>query len=108
MAFKLKRWVVSTCLFTLITGCTSYNFTGRAIQQGNYLPAEKLKLLKTGMSRSEVKALLGDSLIAPVFQEERVDYAYTYQPPNKPVQVQSISLYFKHDRLDKIISNTVR
>ena len=44
------------------------------VQQGNYLDAEVIAKLKPGMTRSQVRFLLGTPLITDPFHPERWDY----------------------------------
>src|SRR6266513_170676 len=55
------------------------------IQQGNYLEGKTVDQLQVGMTRSQVRYLLGTPLVPAVFDKDRWDYVY----------------YFKHGRLRK-------
>lgn len=89
------------CLCTL-TQCASYDFSRRVTQQGNLLPYSKVERLKHGMSKQEVAILMGTSLLSPMFNNNRWDYAYTWKKGNGPLEVRNVILYFSQDRLAKI------
>ena len=48
------------------------------IQQGNYLVTESVSQLKEGMTRSQVRFLLGTPMVPDAFDDERWDYYYFY------------------------------
>ena len=80
----------------------SYDFSKRIVQQGNLLSQEKLSRLHAGMSKNDVAILMGTSLISPVFNNDRWDYAYTRRKGNGPTAVKNLTLYFTHDKLVRI------
>ncbi len=93
--------ILSLCAF-LLGSCASYDFQRRPIQQGNLLPASKIDRLKLGMSKQDVAVLMGTSLLSPVFNNNRWDYAYTWRKGNGPNEIRNLKLYFKNNKLVKI------
>jgi len=90
-------------LFTiLLSSCTSYNFSRITIQQGNLLTAEKIEHLKLGTSKADAALIMGTSLINPLFNQDRWDYAYTWQNRSGDMKIRTVILYFKNDKLIKI------
>ncbi|KTD17594.1 outer membrane protein assembly factor BamE [Legionella jordanis] len=85
-----------------LTNCASYDFSRRIVQQGNLLPQSKIERLKLGMSKQDAAILMGTSLLNPMFNNDRWDYAYTFRRGTGPLQMQNLSLYFAHDRLIRI------
>lgn len=57
------------------------------MQQGNLMPAAKLDKLKKGMFKEDVAILMGTSLVNPIFNNQRWDYAFTLQKGNGPLVV---------------------
>lgn len=49
------------------------------IQQGNVVTAEQVAQLKEGMTRDQVRYLLGTPLLVDVFHADRWDYPYRFQ-----------------------------
>jgi outer membrane protein assembly factor BamE len=88
-------------LFSL-SNCASYDFSRRIVTQGNLLPEAKLQRLRLGMSKETVAILMGTSLVSPLFQQNRWDYAYTYKKGNGPLIVKRIVLTFHHGTLARI------
>ncbi len=72
------------------------------INQGNLITPEMRRKLKLGMSRSQVRALLGTPLITDAFHANRWDYAYRLEQNNKLVDQQRMVLYFEGENLARI------
>jgi outer membrane protein assembly factor BamE len=75
------------------------------IQQGNFLNQGQVNTVKEGMTRSQVRYLLGTPMVADSFDKERWDYIY-YLKHGRSRQVDSrrVTVYFDGDkvaRLDK-------
>jgi outer membrane protein assembly factor BamE len=49
-----------------------------SIQQGNYLVTESVSQLKEGMTRSQVRFLLGTPMVPDAFDDDRWDYYYFF------------------------------
>lgn len=86
----------------LLTGCIKHDFTGKVTKQGNLISQQKVQRLKVGMSKQQVAAIMGSSLISPIFRDDRWDYAYSQQKANKPLHIRTLVLHFSHDRLVKL------
>lgn len=101
---RMKTILILIGLVLSLTHCLSYDFARRKVQQGTILSPKRIAHLKIGMSKSDVAILLGTSLISPLFNLDRWDYAYTWRRGNTPNTVRHLSLYFSGDRLVKIRS----
>lgn len=72
------------------------------IQQGNILKQSTIDQLELGMTREQVRYLLGSCVLQSPFQFDRKDYIYFYQPGHgEPIQ-RRVTLLFSADRLQKI------
>ncbi len=100
--------LIRPCFYFILllacTSCASYNFSKRVVQQGNLLTPKTVNRLKIGMSKQEVAILLGTSLLSPLFNDDRWDYAYTRRVAAASNSIRRVSIYFAHDRVIKIIS----
>jgi outer membrane protein assembly factor BamE len=94
--------LMTTLLAFTMTQCVSYDFSRRIVQQGNLIPTDKIERLKVGMSKEDVAILMGTSLISPMFNNDRWDYAYTWRRGSGPMEQRNAVLYFAHDRLTRI------
>ncbi len=73
------------------------------IQQGNFLKTEELDRVQVGMTRVQVRALLGTPMVADPFETERWDYLYYFKKGRiqKPVQ-RKFTVYFVDDKVARI------
>jgi len=89
-----------------LTGCAGLLPGGDRIevQQGNILDGEAINALEEGMSRADVRAILGGPVLANSFNTDRWDYIY-YQTEaaRKTGDVQHLRLYFDNDRVVQIV-----
>jgi outer membrane protein assembly factor BamE len=86
------------------TGCV-YRMN---IQQGNFLEARTVNQLQPGMTRSQVRYLLGTPMVPDAFDKERWDYLYYFKKGRlrKPEE-RHLIVYFKEDKVDKFERNNV-
>lgn len=77
------------------------------IQQGNYITQEMVEKLKPGMTRSQVRFLLGTPLVADPFHEDRWDYVYYLQKKGTTTEYRRIVLLFDKDKLARIEGDVV-
>lgn len=68
-------------------------------RQGNVLEQADLDALELGMSRDQVKFLLGTPIAASAFRADRWDYVGYYKNPRGKVFSRTVSLYFDGDSL---------
>ena len=68
-------------------------------RQGNVLEQKELDALQLGMSRDQVKFLLGTPIAQSVFREDRWDYVGYYRNPRGKVVQRTVSLFFQGDSL---------
>ena len=76
------------------------------IIQGDQIRAEQLAILRPGMSRQQVRRLLGTPQLQDNFHAERWDYVYSHGTGNQPKTIRRITLYFEHDILVHIAGDT--
>ncbi len=70
---KLTAPLFALALATLLVGCTPHRVE---IRQGNYLTQEVIEQLEVGMTRDQVRYLLGTPVVASPFHPDRWDYVY--------------------------------
>jgi outer membrane protein assembly factor BamE len=98
----MKRHALPTILLAagalLASGCV-YKMN---IQQGNYLVAESVSQLKEGMTRSQVRFLLGTPMVPDAFDEDRWDYLYFFssQRIKEPLK-RRLTVYFADDKVQR-------
>jgi outer membrane protein assembly factor BamE len=72
------------------------------IQQGNYVSQDMVNKLKRGMSREQVRFVLGTPLLTDMFHANRWDYVFYREIPDKPREERRISVFFENDRLVRV------
>ena len=72
------------------------------VVQGNFVSKEQVQALRVGMSRNQVKDILGTPLIASVFHADRWDYAFTIRRQGTAPQQRKLSVFFKNDLFDRV------
>ena len=72
-----------------------------SIQQGNFVSQEMIAQLKEGMTREQVRFLLGTALLTDMFHEDRWDYPFRLTKPNGERITSRVSVYFKNGIVSK-------
>jgi outer membrane protein assembly factor BamE len=71
-------------------------------RQGNVIEQKQLDQLKVGMTREQVKFLLGTPIAASPFESQRWDYVGYYKSPRGKVSNRVVSLYFDQNTLARM------
>jgi outer membrane protein assembly factor BamE len=70
------------------------------VQQGNYLEGKTVDQLQVGMTRTQVRYLLGTPLVPDVFDKDRWDYLYYFRHGrHRPEAPRRLVVYFKDDKV---------
>ena len=73
-----------------------------SVQQGNYLDKHDTDQLAPGMTKVQVRYLLGTPMVPSIFDNDRWDYLYYLKiGRHQPLQRQ-LTVYFKDDKVDRI------
>lgn len=98
--------LAAVCL--LATGCSSFNlgfFNSYKIdiQQGNVLTQDQVAQLRPGLTRDQVRFLLGTPMLTDVFHQQRWDYVYRLRKGTTgETELHKFAVYFDNDgRLDR-------
>ncbi|MBS3997904.1 MAG: outer membrane protein assembly factor BamE [Hydrogenophaga sp.] len=71
------------------------------IQQGNVVTREQAQALAPGMSRLQVRDVLGSPLLTSVFHADRWDYVFTFRRQGAAPQQRKLTVFFKDDVLER-------
>ncbi len=71
------------------------------VTQGNFISKEQVDFLKAGMTRAQVKDVLGTPLITSLFHADRWDYVFTLKRQGVEPQSFKYSVFFKGDTLER-------
>ena len=73
------------------------------IQQGNFVSQEMVSQLKPGMSKDQVRFVLGTPLITDSFHADRWDYVFRRQRVNSlELEQRKIAVFFEDGKLKRI------
>ena len=73
------------------------------IQQGNFVSQDMVSQLKPGMSKEQVRFILGTPLIVDSFHADRWDYVFRRQRANSNVlEHRRIAVFFEDGKLKRI------
>jgi outer membrane protein assembly factor BamE len=72
------------------------------VMQGNVITKELAANVKPGMSREQVRDVLGAPLLASVFHADRWDYVFTMRRQGVEPQRRSVVAFFKGDALERL------
>lgn len=114
--FLRSSLVVAACAAVL--GCGTVDGFSRRVAsavtpykvevvQGNFISREQVELLKPGMSRLQVRDILGTPLVTSVFHGDRWDYVFTLKRDGVQEQPRRLSLFFKGDALQRYEGDTM-
>lgn len=105
----------SVVLAVLGAGCSSWSTLDlpgvtpyrMEIQQGNFVSQDMIAKLKRGMSREQVRFVLGTPLVSDMFHANRWDYVFYRERPNQPREERRISIVFESDKLARVEGDVV-
>ena len=66
--------------------------------QGNFVSREQVQALQPGMSRQQVREILGTPLVTSVFHADRWDYVFTIQRQGVEAQNRKLNVFFEGER----------
>ncbi len=100
----LKYLATAACCMFFLSACADWLPEAHKLdlQQGNTIKLIQLESLELGMTKSEVRKIMGSPMLSDPFHNQRWDYIYRFIP-NKGFERKSLlTLYFENDRLVKI------
>lgn len=77
------------------------------IRQGNYITQDMVAQLKPGMSRDQVRFILGTPLVADIFHADRWDYIYSFKPGRGETQLRRFAVFFVDHKLARVAGDVV-
>lgn len=111
------RWMTRLGLLCIacvgLSACGSLDGTGKRLSQfvqpyrmdrvqGNVVTREQATALRPGMSRLQVRDILGTPLLTSVFHADRWDYVFTLWRQGAEPQSRRVTVFFKGDLLERV------
>ena len=97
--------ILCAVALTSITGCGFVGFPGVYkinVEQGNIIDQKKVDKLKIGMSRRQVRFILGTPMIEDSFNHDRWDYLHTIRNGKTSLVDERLTVFFDGDKLSRI------
>ncbi|MFV1996992.1 MAG: outer membrane protein assembly factor BamE [Acidiferrobacterales bacterium] len=74
------------------------------IEQGNVVTQKMVGQIQRGMTREQVRFVMGTPLVSDVFHKDRWDYYYSFQPEGRrATRKQYITILFRNDKVSEIL-----
>ena len=77
------------------------------IEQGNVVTGEMLSQLEPGMTRRQVRYVLGTPLLENSFNRNRWDYVYSLRRGGKTLRQERLTVFFEDDKLSHFTGTLV-
>lgn len=112
--FPMKRFLLflpflAACSNTpQVPQITSYLSPYRIdVRQGNLVTQEMVMQLKPGLTRDQVRFILGSPLVADMFHVDRWDYVYRFQSGRGEIQQRRLTVFFQDNKLSRVAGDVV-
>lgn len=77
------------------------------IQQGNFISQEMVSQLRLGMSKEQVRFVLGTPLVTDIFHADRWDYVYFRDAQGRGREERKIAVVFEDGKLARVLGDVV-
>lgn len=77
------------------------------VRQGNFVSQEMVAQLKPGLSKDQVRFILGTPLVTDLFHADRWDYVYRFQPGHGQAEQRRLVVYFGDGKLVRVGGDVV-
>jgi outer membrane protein assembly factor BamE len=85
-----------------VPGVTPYRMV---IQQGNFISQEMVAQLKPGMTKEQVRFILGTPLVNDIFHADRWDYVFYREGADGKREQRNLSVVFEKDKLARVLGD---
>ena len=104
------RLLLISVLVSILVGCGGLGFPGVYrinIEQGNIVTQEMVDQLRPGMTKRQIRFILGTPLIEDAFNQDRWDYMYTLRNGYVTLLQNRLTVFFEGDRLTRLTGNLI-
>ncbi len=98
----IVRTLAPAFAVVLLSACSNLEFPWVYridIDQGNIITQEMVDQLKPGLTRDQVKYVMGSPLVVDPFHPDRWDYVYTLRKGDGSRKREQLSVFFRDDIL---------
>ena len=104
MSFLSWRAGASLAAGLILAGCassTAWQPYRMEVVQGNVVTREMLEQLRPGLTRDQVRGLMGSPLLTDIFHADRWDYVFTIRRQGAVPQQRRVTVHFANDRVQR-------
>ena len=113
MPTPVTRTAALAAAAALLAGCTSLQSTEDnvlgfitpyriEVVQGNVVTKEQIAAVRPGMTRTQVRNIMGSPLLTDIFHADRWDYVFTIKRQGAEPQQRNIVLWFDGEQLKSV------
>ena len=77
------------------------------VRQGNFVTQEMVAQLKPGLTRDQVRFILGSPLLVDMFHSDRWDYVYRFQSGRGVTDQRKLTVFFQDNKLSRVEGDVV-
>ena len=92
-----------------VTGRIASSITPYRVEvvQGNFVSREQVEALRPGMTRQQVREVLGTPLVTSVFHADRWDYVFTLRRQGVEPQARRLTVFFQGAAMERFEGDTM-
>ncbi len=113
VAYRAAARALPLVLAALLPGCKSIDVPKvpgvtpyrMVIQQGNFISQEMVSQLKPGMTKEQVRFVLGTPLVTDIFHADRWDYVFFRQSADGKREQRNLSVVFENSKLARVLGD---
>lgn len=105
MLSSFARLLLLAAALLALCSCSFPGVYKLDIQQGNIITQDRIDQLRPGMSKRQVRFLMGTPLLVDSFNENRWDYFYSLRNNDDAYSKERLSMYFVEDQLHHMQGN---
>ncbi len=95
-----------TLVLCLLAACSFRPFR-IDVRQGNAVTQDMVARLSPGMSREQVRLVMGSPMLVDVFHADRWDYVYQFSSGYKAPERRKLAVFFEGDKLARLEGDVV-
>ena len=113
VAYRAAARAMLIALAVLLPGCKSVDVPKvpgvtpyrMVIQQGNFISQEMVSQLKPGMTKEQVRFVLGTPLVTDIFHADRWDYVFFRESADGKREQRNLSVVFENSKLVRVLGD---